>query len=604
MGKKVGMEALNAILKIVNSEIKSVKSGVDVASSFITEDGYGNLRYYNGKFQYYDTSSQSWIDTSVSPDNPYIINMIPDSMQFVLGIYDNNDKVVKLRFKEPEDTVINGQVASVVEKIVIRRKLGSCPANENDGILVGEIGRADFGRYENTWFTDSTLTNPVKGDKWFYKLFPTNTLGFVNNSTDNETGSILVKDYTLYGFNIDQTESNPNTRVTYIADNKNFRHAYMNFTTDSFDYGDWDDAWFIKNLRPCMVGYDGEVKYYLNKNNYALKADNTASSDITNTAFEGNAMMEFPKVYWYIKDNGDNTGTVYFSDKKVNENFNAWAHHDNNGNIIPYVYRAIYNGAIVNGKLRSLSGLTPETNTTRQQEITYAKANNLENSDIHNIDEFSFITLLQLLTILIGKSTNSKDTFGHGNNNSYVSTSNTGIKKTGTMDNKGLFWGKTDNTSGVKVWGFEHFWGNRWNAVAGMILKNGIYNIKMTYGTEDGSTTTGYNLDGTGYVAIPGSTPSGTSGGYITKCILNPKCLIPITINGSSSTFYSDGLWFNNSGIMFLLFGGVSDDALRVGVLCSSLYDVSSLSYWNLGSSLYIRTNASEQIDDTVEEIS
>ena len=64
---------------------------------------------------------------------------------------------------------------------------------------------------------------------------------------------------------------------------------------------------------------------------------------------------------------------------------------------------------------------------------------------------FSDRKLLEMLIMLIGKSTDSQTVFGKGNTDSYVSTSYTGVLNSGSMNEKGLFWGSNDAKSGVKV---------------------------------------------------------------------------------------------------------------------------------------------------------
>ena len=187
---------------------------------------------------------------------------------------------------------------------------------------------------------------------------------------------------------------------------------------------------------------------------------------------------------------------------------------------------------------------------------------------------------------MIGKSTDTQTVFGAGNNNSSVSESNTGVKNSGIMNTKGLFWGSNNNVNGVKVFGMEHLWGNTWRAVAGWINDKGTQKIKMTYGQNDGSTTDGYNIDGTGYISIPNSTPSGTSGGYISKVLFNENGLIPTTANGSQTTYYCDGLWFNNSQINYALVSGDSGGRYFVGAFCSNFHDTVSLASWNVATAL------------------
>ena len=225
---------------------------LDIKGDFLTSDGFGNIRYYNGKFQYYDKVTSEWKDMSISQQNPIIANMIPGAMKKIIGIYDSNVKKYKLKWEEPNDTIIDGEVVCVVDKVIIRRKKDSVPTDENDGTLVAEIKRRDFGKYKNDFFVDESLT-PNEGDVYYYKAFPMSTTGFYNTASVNETNGIIAKGYVIYGFKLDQNESDPSSMITYIEDNKDFESAHMDYTADTFKYGDWADAWFIKNLKPYMA---------------------------------------------------------------------------------------------------------------------------------------------------------------------------------------------------------------------------------------------------------------------------------------------------------------------------------------------------------------
>lgn len=577
----------NIIVTFTDGSTQNIgKLSVDIQGDFLTSDGFGNLRYYNGHFQYYDNTTSAWVDTSVTPSNVYIMNMIPKEMKKIFAVYDTDLGKYKLKFEEPDDTVIDGQVACVVEKVIIRRKLGSVPTSETDGDLVLEIKRKDFGTYKNEYFVDNTLS-PSIGDIYYYKAFPMSTTGFYNYSELNETDGIKCKNYNLYGFKLDQNESDPSSMITYLSDcdNKYYESAKMNYATDTFDYGDWADAWFIKNLKPCMLKYDGTVDYELDKNDYTKKLDGTAS-DVANASYGGNAMVGIPKVYWKIVDNGDNTANIYFSDKKVDDDFHCWSHIDNNGNEIDYCYMPIFNGSLVDGRLRSLSGRTPIASKTASDEINYAKANNVGSDVIWYTELINDRMLVNLLLLLIGKSTDTQTIFGAGNNNSYVSASNTGVKNTGTMNTKGLFWGNQDNVSGVKVFGIEHWYGNIWRRIGGWINDKGTQKIKMTYGQSDGSTSDGYNETGSGYISIGGSTPIGTNNGYISKMLITDNGLIPTIASGSATTYYCDGLWFNNLQVDYAYVGGYTSGDSLVGALSSALNNAYSFAVWAVGAAI------------------
>ena len=577
----------NIIFTFSNGQTQTIgKLSVDIQGDFLSSAGIGNLRYYNGHFQYYDTATSTWIDTSVTPSNVYIMNMTPQEMKSIFGVYDVDLGKYKLKWEEPDDTVIDGQVACVVEKVIIRRKLGSVPTSETDGDLVLEVKRKDFGSYKNNYYIDTALT-PSSNDVWYYKAFPMSTTGFYNTNSANETDGIKCKDYNLYGFKLDQNESNPTSMITYLSDcdNKYYESAKMNYTTDTFDYGDWTNAWFIKKLKPCMLKYDGTIDYELDKNDYTKKLDGTAS-DVANASYGGNAMVGIPKVYWKIVDNGDNTANIYICDKKIDSDFHCWSHIDNNGNEIDYCYMPIYNGSNVNSVLRSISGKAPMVNKTATTEITYAKSNNTGSDIIWYTELFNDRMLINLLLLLIGKSTDTQTVFGTGNNNSYVSASNTGIKNTGTMNTKGLFWGNQDNKSGVKVFGMENFYGNVWKRIGGWISDKGTQKIKMTYGQSDGSTVDGYNTDGAGYIVIGNSTPIGTNGGYVSKMLITDNGLIPTIASGSATTYYCDGLWFNNSQVDYALVGGASYNVILDGAFCVNLNNLVSDFSWAVGAAL------------------
>ena len=244
----------------------------------------------------------------------------------------------------------------------------------------------------------------------------------------------------------------------------------------------------------------------------------------------------------------------------------------------------IYNGSVVSDKLRSLSEKAPINNQSGTSEITYAKANNLTSDTIWYTEVFSDRMLINLLLLLIGKSTDTQTVFGNGH---YIGGINADSNMaSGTMNNKGLFYGTNGTGKGVKVFGMEHWWGNQWRRIAGWINYNGTQKIKMTYGQSDGSTVDGYNTDGTGYIVIPNSTPSGSSGGYISKMLITDNGLIPTIASGSATTYYCDGLWFNNSQVNYAYVGGDCSNTSLVGTLYSALNNASSNAGWYIGAAL------------------
>jgi hypothetical protein len=94
----------------------------------------------------------------------------------------------------------------------------------------------------------------------------------------------------IYGFRVDPQNV---SYVTYIEDAIGMTPAGL--VQGDFDYGSWANAFFMP--RPCMVGFDGEVKYYLKPNDFTKKLDGTPSHN-NDLNYPGNVMIEFPKI-WY-----------------------------------------------------------------------------------------------------------------------------------------------------------------------------------------------------------------------------------------------------------------------------------------------------------------
>lgn len=383
----------------------------------------------------------------------------------------------------------------------------------------------------------------------------------------------------LYGYDLTIADTNPATRVSYPSDVENsaFTAAKMNFGT-SFSYGSWPSTPGQKFMpRPCMLLNSGAVDYYLNPNDYAQKAEG-GTSDVANVGYAGNAMMEWPKIYVKRWESG---GVYHFrcSDVKVDEDYECWSNYDKNNKEIPHFYTPIYFGSKdSSGKLRSISGQANWVSTGgAQPEIDAAKLNG---SDIWYTEVVADRFLLQDLLVMMFKSTDLQTALGNG-----VCSASAAIAP-GTMNTRGLFWGASDKTSGVKAFGMENPWGNLWRRTAGWINANGTQKVKLTRGTKDGSQAADYNTTGDGYLTVAGATPSGSSGGYISSCVTQKYGRVPVVVSGSSTTNECDGMWFNNGQVDYASVGGGWGDGLAVGPFAVGLSRLASYSYANRGAAL------------------
>lgn len=412
--------------------------------------------------------------------------------------------------------------------------------------------------------------------------------GTYTASADNADGYSQVtvavpQRVNVYGFHINGNESNPSAMVTYLEDAIGMTPAHMDYTNDVFDYGSWQDAFFMP--RPCILGQNGTVIKYLNPNDYTKDTDgNTVVIDENLT--DANVMIEFPKM-WYkvVADANDNySGSVYIANAKLDEGYKDWAYIDYQGVHKDHFYMPAYSGSLVDSTLRSINGAQVMKSKTAAEEITYATAN----GNGWYTEDFGEIQLINFLLILMGKSTNTQTVFGQGIHTGGNETFNDGFR-TGVHNTKGLFYGTNSGsasyTNAVKVFGIENWWGLQLRRYAGHMFVDGMQKIKLCYGQEDGSTVNGYNTDGTGY-AVKGNTPSGTSGGYINKMTYTNGVMLPSATGGSASTYYCDVLWYTNTSIGYASRGGSSGGGSPVGAFFTAADVGAAATRWNIGAAV------------------
>ena len=447
--------------------------------------------------------------------------------------------------------------------------------------------------------------------------------------TDGDTDEPII-----YGFHVDPDESDSSDAVTYLMDAVGMEPARMG--TTAFNYGSWENAFFMP--KPCMVRYDGHVEYYLDPNDYTKKADGTASH-VNDLTFGGNAMMEFPLIWCkFVQGVANGEGYFYVSNKKVDGTYKCWSNMDCDGNIIDHFYMPIYNGATYDEKMRSISGITlapwsttaysasatyavgdkvnynnrmwkcttaveiaetfdPEKweqfafngQTTGTEEINYAKANNTTEKVEWYTNVLCDRMLINGLLVLLSKSLDTQGAFGRG-----IETGSQTAKEayvTGSLNDKGLFYGSSGSTTAVKVFGMENWWACVWHRTAGLVgAANNIYKYKKTYSTADGSTADGYNTDGTGYLSV-GNKP--TANNYIKKMQYGLWGCLP-TETGSYSTQYWKDYYYNGTG--YALFGGSANSGADGGAFSATLSTGVGHRNWHLSSDLSCKPLANKEV--------
>lgn len=471
----------------------------------------------------------------------------------------------------------------------------------------------------NTTFTVDTMVKPSEVDLTYrgaYKPKYNYFMAANGDTIEAQDGQSLMFNNIVYGWHVNPNESDSYNAVTYLKDAVGLTPAHMGSTT--FDYGSWKDAFFMP--KPCMVKYDGTVDYYIDPDDYTRKADGSPS-DVGNPNYEGNAMMEWPLIWWkYEAGTEDGEGYFYVANNQVDSTYHCWCNYDSKDNIIPHFYTAIYNStsfsnynasttyavgdtAVYDGKLwkcttaittaeafdsthwevwsetapainkyHSMSGLnvTPKNGNDVNNAVNKATANNTTSDVEWYCAVYSDRLLINGLLVLMGKSLNSQATFGRGLDSG--STSARRAYVTGSLNDKGLFWGDTSaGTSGVKVFGMETWWGVVFSKVWGLLLDSGSIKLKLTYGTADGSTTVGYNITGEGYIS--NGTYISSTAGMITKMKYDQYGYFPCAhTGGSKSTYYGDTLYPQSTGIRQYIAGGDTGVGENAGAFCNYLY--------------------------------
>lgn len=472
-----------------------------------------------------------------------------------------------------------------------------------------DIGDISIDLYSNKYyFIHFNLNNSIciqlpKSNDVFYVYYNGfNSCYIVNQFIPDKDKIVEIEKTIVYGYEVDPTIETPSDKVTYLSKsaNKTYTPFKMDLTTGKPDYGSWKDAFFMP--RSCMLRSDGTVAYYLDENDETKKEDGTPS-DVGNPDFDGNAMVEFGRdgqlIWTKIEPTTPKTGNVmgykvYVSNYKLDSDYHAWAFHDANGKLVPHFYMPKYNTSLINGKFRSLSGQQivgkgeDDRGINATQEIDYAKANGAG----WFTETKAQIDLVTILLTLMSRTTDSQTAYGWG----YVrgGWTSTSMMNPGSANTKGMFYGTSSGSDCVKVFGMEHWWGNQWRKYAGHMLIKGVQKVKLTYGTEDGSTVVGYNTTGEGYISLDGVTLVNSSGetywarGFIKDMYASDKGILAPTgtLNGSTSTDYCDQCETNNQIITYAYRGGSQLDDKSCGIYCVKLNTEPTIGYTNISANI------------------
>lgn len=477
--------------------------------------------------------------------------------------FDTETPSIKLTVKLPESA----------SGAVIRKSQNGFPVSETDGDEC--VTMTESGTYIDT--------DVVLYDTYYYSVFTYLENGLFNRDLSHGV-SIVSRTYNyLFGYDLELDNEDPLTRVTYPEglDNSKYSPAFMDYENDSFNYGDWPDTagtYFMP--KPCMLTWGGTVDHYLDQNDYTKKDDGAHTSSVDNPAFEGNAMMEWPKIYTH-REVVDGVYKFRCSDIPQGDGWKCWCNYG-----VAYVnknyyldtevdnfYTSIYTGARYNdtGYLRSISGLAPykgETfTTTRGKAICDSKYSTITGYSYlsWDIDLLADHMLINDLLVMMAKTTDCQTAYGNGVGNSKSRINN------GTLNDKGLFWGSNEWDKGVKVFGIENFWGNYSHFVAGFMCKSATAYVQaLKINTSDiyqaSASTLRADFGETSRALSIRPSFTGTNGGYISEMQYIAFGLLPCGASGASNKYECDTMkWSTGSSVTYFSIGGINANTFQNG---------------------------------------
>ena len=361
-----------------------------------------------------------------------------------------------------------------------------------------------------------------------------------------------------YTVRIDLNNSDPETACIYMDDAVGMTPGYDG----------WKDKPIIKSIKPCVLGSDGTVKYYLQKDDYTKKEDGSTS---VLTGTDGDVMVEIPKMGYRLW-NDDSYQYVSVTTELNKENYCYYAHSLNSDGDCSHIYIGAYLGYVDNKNLYSRSGVSPTASTTLSTFRTYSSNRGTR----YSLISFYPWTLLQCLYTVIYKNLDSQAALGQG----YTDANTKG--NTGATNSNTFCYGTQDRKTHIKFLGIEDFYGNLYSYLDGIYsdfpnLLTDYKNSQMTDKEHDFQFNAGQSANNWGYISkILGNNTSG---------------FVPAEVNGSNSTYFSD--YGGVSSGRFGLCGGFWSRGAGAGAFCLYLNSSASSSDSYLGARLMYKHLAS-----------
>lgn len=316
----------------------------------------------------------------------------------------------------------------------------------------------------NTIRTEQGSTDPINPQSFSNKIIKFgDELKKENDSLEPVLG--VYPKSIIYGVKLNKSIRQNDSWASYTDDclTNGYEGAYMDFANDTFVDNGWKDRWPFNQIKPCLLK-DGQVVGYLNPNDYSKFEDGT-DAGITNTD-NGLVMIEIPKIYYQIST--DETYNYVKISNKPQEGFICHSHVFK-GEELDKIYVSAYlcgTDALLSKGFATASGEALTTGFSMAYGSYWSKLKEKQGERFEFMP-FGALKLIQCLYIIMFNNTDSQQYLGYGYNSAQAD------HVTGLLDNKGMYYGKSEVGYGVKFLGLEDIYGCRKQISTGFEVTSG-----------------------------------------------------------------------------------------------------------------------------------
>lgn len=360
-----------------------------------------------------------------------------------------SDQKLILTWTDPDNLTLNGKTATWKGTKVIM-KAGSYPKSITDGTIV--VDNQTKNKYQTNGFVVSSLNNDTT---YYFKFFTYSDTENVSTNVVRLNGTpYRPPEYKVMTVVIDDLDSDPEKALTYADD-------AIGMTPGA---DEWDNTLIFKDIRPCVLR-DGEVLYYLDKNDYTKREDG-ADADITTLG--NDVMIEIPKLGYRLthtnnvtkvsvtnNPNGEEDGFCYYA--------HTYAEIGDSDVIYVGAYPSYFD--VTEKKFYSSSDKVLD-NTQYNSELSGYLYNQkifdtyIQRREGYSSLNFWIFTLLQCLYLIKYKNRDVHTAIGAGFNTKSTDNNVIGKVTTGLTNSDGMYYGGQTDEKGSKFLGIENLWGS------------------------------------------------------------------------------------------------------------------------------------------------